>query len=159
MALSELDRALHDHPFTRGLSPDHLARLSDCGRIVSLAEDEVVFRAHEPSSHFYLLLTGAVCVEVRTVVHAICLQSVRPGEAFGWSSLLPRHQTMFQVRAQEPSTAISFNGEQLSRACEQDLTLGYEVLRRLLEVVFRRLEATEQRLAEVWGMSGRGPRW
>ncbi len=123
-----------------------------CGRVVSLAEDEVVFRAHQPSSHFYLLLTGTVCVEVRTPVHAICVQAVHPGEAFGWSSLLPEHLTMFQVRAQETSTAICLDGEQLTAACERDPSLGYHVLRRLLEVVSRRLQATERRLAEFWGV-------
>ncbi|MBI3694672.1 MAG: cyclic nucleotide-binding domain-containing protein [Acidobacteria bacterium] len=129
-----------------------MARLSACGRLVSLAEDEVVFRAHEPSSHFYLLLTGSVFVEVRTPVHAICVQAVHPGEAFGWSSLLPSHQTMFQVRAQEASTAVCLDGEQLMAACEQDPSLGYQILRRLMEVVSRRLEATERRLAEFWGV-------
>ena len=152
MTPNQLDRALREHPFTRGLSDNHLAKLAACGQIVSLAEDEVVFRAHQPSSHFYLLLTGSVCVEVRTPVHAICVQSVHPGEAFGWSSLLPSHQTMFQVRAHEESAAICLDGQQLSAACEQDPSLGYEVLRRLLDVVFRRLQATERRLAEFWGV-------
>ncbi len=42
--------------------------------------------------------------------------------------------------------------EQLTAACERDPSLGYHVLRRLLEVVSRRLQATERRLAEFWGV-------
>jgi CRP/FNR family cyclic AMP-dependent transcriptional regulator len=150
-------QALLGHPFTRGLAEDQIQKLAACSRVVSLLEDQVVLRSHEPSRHFYLLLDGSVCVEVRTPVHAICIQSVGPGEAFGWSALLSLHHTLFQVRAREASTAVCLDGEQLSAACQQDPGLGVQVLRRLLEIVAGRVNAAERMLAQLFGLPPKPP--
>ena len=67
------------------------------------------------------------------------------------SSLLNHHDTLFQVRAREVSSAVCFEGSQLFAACSADPSFGLELYSRLLDLVAGRVKATESRLAEFCG--------
>ncbi len=132
--------------------PDsQVKKLAALARIVDFDEDEIVFRAGERSMHFCLLLDGSVCVELSTPVFGMTVQTLSSGDAFGWSSMLSAHHTVFQVRAQEPSRALCLDGVLLTKACQKDSKLAAEIFRRLAEVVAKRIRATELRLAEFCG--------
>jgi CRP-like cAMP-binding protein len=154
MALEPISDILKRQPFARGLAEDNLAKLLAFTTAVSFDEDQVIFPAGQPSAHLYLVLTGCVCVEVRTPVYAVCVQVVGPGEAFGWSSLLEQHDTVFQVRALGPTTTLCIEARPLLAACEEDPKFGLELFRRVLELVAGRVRAVEARLAEFCGITG-----
>jgi CRP/FNR family cyclic AMP-dependent transcriptional regulator len=154
MARQPVLEVLRRQPFTRGLTEGQLEKLLSFTSEVSFGEDQLIFPAGRPSGHLYLVLSGCVCVEVRTLVYAVCVQVVGPGEAFGWSSLLDRHDTVFQVRALAPTTTLCFDAKQLQAACVEDPKFGFELLRRVLELVAGRVEAVEARLAEFCGIAG-----
>jgi CRP-like cAMP-binding protein len=144
-------QALREHPFTSGLSEEHLAVLAGFAQEAVFAQDQLILLAGERSRLFYLVLSGSVCVEVGASFYTLCIQALGPGEAFGWSSLLNHHDTLFQVRAREESTVICLDGGRLSAACQQDPEFGLEVFRRVLELVAGRVKATESRLGEFCG--------
>jgi CRP/FNR family transcriptional regulator, cyclic AMP receptor protein len=91
-------------------------------------------------------------VEVRTRVCTVCIQALGPGEAFGWSSLLDQHDTLFQVRARERSSALRLDGASLAATCREDAEFAAELLRRTLKLVAGRVQATEARLGELCGV-------
>jgi len=152
MALVQM---LKSHPFTEGMSDAVLKKLAALSRLVSFEEDEIVFRAGERSRYFCLLLCGSACVELRTPYYAVSIQTLGPGDAFGWSSLLDEHHTVFQVRARETSSALLLDGKKLSEVCEKDSKLAAEVYRRLAQIVAKRVKATELRLAEFCGSANK----
>jgi CRP/FNR family cyclic AMP-dependent transcriptional regulator len=152
MARDEICRSLKDQRFTRGLPAEHVSLLAALARPVKFRQDEVIFRVGERSEHLYLLLSGSVCVEARSPFYAICVAALGPGDAFGWSSLAGRHDTVFQVRAREDSTALCLDSRKLLALCEQDPSLGLEIFRRLSEMVAGRVRALEARLAEFCGV-------
>src|SRR6266496_3569605 len=120
---STLHDTLKDHPFTAGL-PDHrIERLAAMAREVRFAENELILKACEHSKHFYLLLRGSVCVEARMRAYTVRVQELGPGAAFGWSSLLDQHDTLFQVRSREASMALCLDGADLAAAFSQDAEL------------------------------------
>src|SRR5215472_12757884 len=119
-----LDEHLKRHRFTADLSAPQRASLSSLAREVSFAEDELILLTGQQSRHFYLLLSGTVCIEARTKTHTVCVQALGPGDAFGWSALLDRHDTLFQVRAREYSNALCLDGAGLSAAFYQDPVLA-----------------------------------
>ena len=106
----------------------------------------------QQSNAFYLLLTGSVCIEARTRAYTIAIQSLGPGEAFGWSAFLDHHDTLFQVRARERSTALCLDAADLDAAIRADPELGMEILRRALKLVAGRVQATEVILGQLCGM-------
>jgi len=134
--------------FTAGMAEAHLAKLAALGRDVAFQEGQLILSTGERSTRFYLLLSGSACIEVRAPFYTVCVQVLRPGEAFGWSSFLDHSDTLFQVRAREASNAMCWDGAQLSAMCLKDRELGLELHRRLLGLVAGRLKATEAKLAE-----------
>ena len=91
-------------------------------------------------------------VELRTPSYVVSVQAVGPGEAFGWSSLLEGHDTLFLVRAREHTTALRLDGHALKVACHEDTLLGMEVLLRALALVAGRVRTTEIRFAVMCGV-------
>jgi CRP-like cAMP-binding protein len=147
-----LHRTLAEHAFTAGLPESQLVKLASLAREVTFKEDQPILRAGERSDYFYLLLSGSVCVEIVARAYSVCVQSLGPGDAFGWSALLDRHDTLFQVRAREASTALRLDGTSLSAAFREDPLLAAELLRRVLKVAADRVQATESTLGELCGM-------
>lgn len=146
-----LDRALRKHRFLAGIPEPHLATLASLAHQVHFEEDQLILVNRQRSTNFYLLLSGSVSVEARTAVYNISIQVLGRGDAFGWSSLLNHHDTLFQVRAREASSAVCFEGSQLSAACNENPPFGLELYSRVLDLVAGRVKATESRLAEFCG--------
>jgi CRP-like cAMP-binding protein len=119
---------------------------------VSFAEGEVVLEDGQRSQAFFLVLTGSVSVELCAANFVVSVQALGSGQVFGWSALLDHHDTLFQVRARENTTALRLDGEHLKAACQADPLLGKEVLQRALAVVAGRVRATEIRFAEMCGI-------
>lgn len=92
---------LRDHAFTKGLSDGQVGALALHATEVSFQAEELVLTEGQHSRFFYLITSGSVAVELRTSAYAVCVQALGPGEAFGWSALLPSHNTLFQVRARK----------------------------------------------------------
>lgn len=149
-----LEQILRKSHFTADFSERHLSKLASLASTVEFKEDQTILIAGQHSEHLFLLLSGSVCVEVRTPFYVVCVQALQPGDAFGWSSLLNQQDTLFQVRAREKSTAIRWEGAKLLAACQEDSAFGMELLRRLLQLVAGRVKATETRLGEFCGIAG-----
>ncbi|HLG98288.1 MAG TPA: cyclic nucleotide-binding domain-containing protein [Bryobacteraceae bacterium] len=147
-----LTPSVKEHSFFAGLPDSQAEKLVGLAQEVHFTENELVLTACEQSQYFYLLLEGTVCVEVSTRAYAVCIQALGPGEAFGWSSLLEHHDTLFQVRAREDCRALRIDGSDLAIALKADPELGMEVLRRALNLAAERVKATEERLAELCGV-------
>jgi CRP-like cAMP-binding protein len=148
-----LQQALKEHQFTRGFFGPDSAKLAALAHEETFASDQVILRAGEQSRNFYLLLSGSVCVEVSAPYHTVSVQVLGPGEAFGWSSLLHHHDTLFQIRARESTSVIRLDGSSLSLLCEENPGFGLAFFRRILELVAGRVKATESRLGEFCGIA------
>jgi hypothetical protein len=64
----------------------------------------------------------------------------------GWSWLFPPFSWHFQARAIEPTTVISLNGAHLLVSAESNHEFGYELMKRVAQVVIRRLQITRKQL-------------
>ena len=147
-----LHEALRRHAFARGLGEEQIATLASMASEVTFSEGEVILEDGQHSEAFFLLLTGSVSVELCAANFIVSVQALGSGQVFGWSALLDHHDTVFQVRARENTTALRLEGEDLKAACQADPLLGKEVLQRALAVVAGRVRATEIRFAEMCGI-------
>ena len=147
-----LTHSLREHAFAQGLTDEQIATLAELATEVSFRENDVILVDGQHSTSFYLLVTGSVVVELRTPVCVMVVQALGPGNIFGWSALLDRQDTLFQVRAREHTTALQIDGATLKARCMSDTRLGAELLHRILHVVAGRVKATELRFAEMCGI-------
>jgi CRP/FNR family cyclic AMP-dependent transcriptional regulator len=78
---------------------------------------------------------------------AVHIQTLGPGDVLGWSWLFPPYYWNFDARA-TPAKAIFFYGTHLRELCEQNHDLGHELMKRVSEVVIKRLQAVRRELVE-----------
>ena len=151
MAL-ELESILRTHSFVEGLTDEQVSRLAALTTEVAFDEDQIILADRDPSSGFFFLIAGSVAIELRTARYSVCVQALGPGQIFGWSALLDRQGTLFQVRAREQTKALRIDGEPLKALCRNDPQLGMDILQRTLRVVASRVRATEEKFAEMCGV-------
>ncbi len=145
-----LEKQIASHPLMRGIKPEHLKVLAACAMPAQFKEGELIFREGDPANRFYLLEEGKVSLESPAKAEAsITIQAIGVGDVLGWSWLFPPYYWHFDARALEPVKAIFFYGTWLREYCDQDHDLGYELMKRMAEVVLRRLQATRQQLLDA----------
>lgn len=136
------------HPFLKGLAEEHLAKVMACSMPVQFEAGQFVFRQGEPANRFYLIQKGTVALEAKSDAgSAVTIQTISPGEVLGWSWLFPPYTWQFDAHALEPVDAVFFYGTRLREECENDPALGYELMKRVSEIMMTRLQATRRKLS------------
>jgi len=147
------------HPFLAGMNRTHLALLTDCAVSAEFAPGEVILREGELATRVYLLETGGVNLEAKAHRHnPVVIDAIGAGDLLGWSSMFPPYVWHFTARAVEPTRAIFFCGEILRKYCLRDQLLGYELLKRMMPVMIKRMQRARERLVTVnAGQASLGP--
>ena len=146
-AVKPLESVIAEHPFVRGFKPEHVRLLADSAMRMRYEAGELIFREADPANRFYLLEQGRVSLESRRKDEApVPVQIIGPGDVLGWSWLFPPYYWHFDARALDPTTAIFFYGTRLREQCEQDHDFGFEMMKRMTEVVIHRLHAARKQL-------------
>ena len=129
------------------MKPDHLAILAECAKEASFKAGEVLFREGEPADRFFLIESGCVALEAHDpAAGTVLVQELGLGEVLGWSWLFSPFAWRFGARAAEPTTAIVLSGAHLLIMAEKDHDFGYELMKRVAQVVIHRLQTTRKQL-------------
>jgi CRP-like cAMP-binding protein len=147
----DLEAAVAAHPFLVGVSEHHIRLLADCAIRTHFETGQVIFREGEAANRFYLVEQGEVVLEAEGAGDKrIAIETIRDGDLVGWSWLFPPYVWHFSARATKPTTAIFFYGTILREYCEKDHTLGFELFKRMGEVMTRRLQLARTRLLQAY---------
>ena len=142
------------HPFLLGMSEHHLRLLADCAIRTHFAGDQIIFREGETANRFYLIEHGQVVLEANGPGdEQVVIEVIGDGELLGWSWLFPPYVWHFTARATKPTSAIFFYGTLLRGYCEKDTSLGFELFKRMSEVMTRRLQSARTRLLKNYSDS------
>jgi CRP-like cAMP-binding protein len=118
------------------LDPAELKLLSGLAEVVHTSEGEELIRAGLPSRTLYILEDGGLMVAFPDG-RAITIH--KPGRVVGWSAIAsPTHSTA-SVTCLTDCTLISFSGSELLRLAQRDVALGTKIMRKISEVLGRRL--------------------
>ena len=133
----------------KGFTADQIRALADNARYRRFRANELIFHDGNLADRFYVVLEGEVALEAPDGDgHPVRLQIAEPGELLGWSWMFSNSLRQLQARALGPTEVIYFLGGRLQQQCEQDPQLGYQLFRRVAEVMMQRLQATRQLLLE-----------
>lgn len=141
-----------EHSFLKSLCPAHLKILAENALPAHFEANETIFREGEIANRFYLIDSGKVALESKAPTGTILIEELRGGDVLGWSWLFPPYFWRLDARAIEPTSAIFFYGTRLRQQCEEDHDLGWELMKRLSEVVIRRLQATRRQLVQSYSL-------
>ncbi|HTP86641.1 MAG TPA: cyclic nucleotide-binding domain-containing protein [Bryobacteraceae bacterium] len=148
--MESLKAVLSNHPFVRDLDPDHVEMLISCGKSARFEQGEYLAREGGPADAFYLIESGEVALEIHAPHQgATLVDKLEAGDALGWSWLVGPYRWHFDARALRPVNVIVLDGRCLRTECEMNHELGYQLLKRLSQVLEHRLEATRLRVVEL----------
>jgi CRP/FNR family transcriptional regulator, cyclic AMP receptor protein len=155
MEKEDLSDIMRQHPFLAGLSFEHMQTLIGCASNVRFADGETIIHEGQVANKFYLMRTGRVALQMDVPGKtALRIQTVGPGEILGWSWLISPFRWHFSGIVVLETRAIALDGECLRNKCETDPTFGYEMLKRLSQVMERRLDATRLQLIDLYDTTG-----
>ncbi len=145
-----------EQPFFRDFGAQDAQSLAALARPVRFAPGEIVFREGEGCDDFYLLVSGRLLLEITPPSGAFPVDTVGPGEEFGWTAVLAGQDRVLQARALEECRALAFEGQALRALCEANPAFGYHFMRRLLGASVDRLEAVRLQLTDAhWPVAHR----
>jgi CRP-like cAMP-binding protein len=142
---------LPEHPFFAGLDAEALELAAGCATNVHFRRGEFLFHEGDPADTFYVLRHGRVAVGMRTPTDDVVLDTAQDGDVVGWSWLIAPYRWTFDARAADDTSAIAFDGACLRGKCEDDATLGYALLQRVVQVMSGRLQSARVRLLDLYG--------
>jgi CRP/FNR family cyclic AMP-dependent transcriptional regulator len=149
--MEDLSRILHSHPFLQNLDEDYLKQIVGCASNVVFHDDQLIFKEGDEAEKFYLIRSGKVALELNgRDKGTIRILTIGPGQILGWSWIVSPYRWHFDAHATEEVRAIALDGECLRNKCEQDPTLGYEMLKRFSHILELRLNATRMQLLDVY---------
>ncbi|MBA2584946.1 MAG: Crp/Fnr family transcriptional regulator [Chthoniobacterales bacterium] len=142
-----LENDVAAHPFFCGLSEHHSRLLADCAMRTHFDAGQIIFREGESANRFYLIEKGEIALESSGGSGLpFVIEHLGENDLLGWSWLFPPYVWHFTARAVTPTSALFFYGTILREYCEKDHTLGFELFRRMSEVMVRRLQKARERL-------------
>jgi CRP/FNR family transcriptional regulator, cyclic AMP receptor protein len=154
MQQENLLEIMKKHPFFNDLDEKHLQLLVGCASNVMFKEGDHLFHEGESATKFYLIRSGRVALEIHAGERGtIRVQTTGPGELVGWSALIAPYRMHFDASAVEEIRAFALDGKCLRKKFEADRDFGYEMLKRLTQVLEDRLEATRLQLLDIYGTS------
>jgi CRP/FNR family transcriptional regulator, cyclic AMP receptor protein len=154
MQTENLTEILRQHPFVADLSDEHMNILVGCASNVRFADGAPLISEGQAADKLFLIRTGRVALEVNVGERgSLRIQTVGAGDILGWSWLISPYRWHFTGIAVADVRAVELDGKCLRNKCEMDHSFGYEMLKRLSQVMERRLEATRGQLLDVYGTS------
>lgn len=151
MKQSETLNTLSQHLFFKGIEPSQLEILASKATIRSYPAGRYLAHEGEKAESFFLLLEGKVQILIDGGKSKQSIQTIGPGEVFGWSWIFPPYRWNFDARATEPVKVLVLSGKMLRQRCEENSSLGYQLMKRFAGIMVARLRATRLQVLDVYG--------
>jgi CRP/FNR family cyclic AMP-dependent transcriptional regulator len=123
------------------LTEDMIQRLLPELELLRYEEGEIIFHSGEPADMFFSLKRGKILLEQRISGKVtISMGTVKPGYSFGWSSMLGAATFTVDTICGEPCEVLRIRSRTLFRMMEEDHSMGYRLMHRLMHMLRRRLD-------------------
>ena len=142
-------------PFLRGLSEEHLARLSMLCQHVAVPSRQRLFEEGTTADRFWLIDAGQVTLDATVPGQGrLIIGALGRGDVLGLSWLAAPYQWRFGALTTQAMQGFEFEARTVRGACDRDPALGYELCQRFTAAVVRRLHTTRARLLEAHSHRG-----
>jgi CRP/FNR family transcriptional regulator, cyclic AMP receptor protein len=154
---STLDTALLAGWFGAGLPEAVRGRLADLAVLSSHPAGAVVIREGMPVDALGIVVDGRLALRLNVPGRDVAtVLTIDPGDCVGWSAIVPPYRATSTVVTLEPTTILTFDGPELRATLDAEPALAAVLLRRVLEAVGRRLQATRTQLLDLFARTDGG---
>jgi len=157
--------------FFNEVRPDTLESIARLGEIMEYKAADAIFRFDEPAIHLYGVIKGEVDLSVvfkdkvlKTEIEyeeaiqasmveeekSIVVDTVIPGQIFGWASLVGPGRRTVTAHCAEASRVIALPAAELRTMFEEDNALGYVIMKKMSDIISKRLQKRTEKLIETW---------
>ena len=146
--LAELEKI----PWFKELRPKHVQKIASITTLRPVKAGQVLFREGDKEDYVYIVIDGRVALDL-FVPHRgkVRFYTAERWEVFGWSGVTPTvRQRTAGATAVVDSLVARTDAAEMRKACDEDHDLGYEVMRRLANVVAQRLLVTRLQLLDMF---------
>ena len=140
---------IHQVELTRGVGKDFVRALTAMSVIEEHEQGAILFRKGDPANHAYLLLIGRVHLKMGETGHVVHIVS-RPGETFGWSSLVNRDVFSSTAECVEQTSLRKLHRKDLRKLLDKDPVNGLIFFQRLASMLGDRLLESYARYEKVF---------
>jgi CRP-like cAMP-binding protein len=113
-----------------GLNEGFVKEFMDIGEEVTHKTESTLFREGDVAGHFYVLINGFVEITLGEAGHTVYTVD-RPGEVFGWSSLMERERYSASAQCKGATTVLRIDVGKLNQVLEKDPHAGMVFFKRL----------------------------
>jgi CRP-like cAMP-binding protein len=133
------------HPdLLAGLAADDAARVMALASPVALAPGQVLFHLGADATSLFLVERGRVALTLPMQIlgreEDVLVEERSPGQALGWSALIPPHRFTLKAKAEVETVVLAFPRETLLAHFADRPAIGYVVTRNVASVVGQRLQ-------------------
>jgi len=151
--------------------PETLEMIAQKGEVLEFGPGDVIFQFDESAEHIYGLLEGEVdlsvvfkdkvlkteieyeeAIQARMVDEekSIVIDTVLPGQIFGWASLVGPARRTVTAGCTEDCRVVAIAAADLNAMFAKDHNLGYAVMKKLADIIAKRLKMRTEKLIETW---------
>ncbi|MGI5864721.1 MAG: cyclic nucleotide-binding domain-containing protein [Myxococcales bacterium] len=150
--MQTIEGIVREHPFFQGLDEASSALIAGCARNAVFHAGAHLFREGDAADSFFLLRHGKVALEFNAPGREpLTFATLNEGEILGAAWLIPPYRWSYDARAVELTRAVALDGKCLREKAEADHDLGYELMKRFVPILARRLQETRLQLLDVYG--------
>ncbi len=152
--MEDLTRSLREHPFFEGVDETHIKAIVTCAKNVHFRPGEFLLREGAPATLFYLMRQGKVSLEVHTPgKETTRVETAHAGDVVGISWMFPPDRVHLDARALESVVAFALDGACIHKKMEADHDLGYALSKRLLALLYERLQRVRLQRLDIYKTS------
>lgn len=141
--MEDVKLTITNFPLFHGLDPKFVDLLAENAKNMQFDPGEYIFRESDAAGEFYIITHGKVALELFVAGRGnLMIQTIGKNETLGWSWLTPPFMKNFSARSIETTNAIVFDGDRIRAKCDENHEFGYELIKRFMQVVGQRLQAT-----------------
>ncbi len=123
--------------FLEDLPDEMLDKVGEISQLEVFDEESTLFRQNQEQTLIYMLISGKVFLNSRSAQGtSLTLDEVSPGRTFGVSALLGESSSTFTAVCSQKSSIITVPGKQMRQLFEEDVELGYRLIKKVV-LLFR----------------------
>ncbi len=122
-----------------GLNMDEVTMLAVAAEELQAEQGTWFFRQDQELHDMYLVIEGHVGIVVELPKQEVVTSSVGPGELFGWSGMVPPHETTAGAKATSPCRVVRFDCRRIREGFEADWHFSYLMMEKIAQTIRQRL--------------------
>jgi len=168
------ENLLRDFSIFSDIPQADLKEIAQHGEVVAFDPDQAIFRDGDKATDLYGVVEGevelgitvkdkilkadiqyeeALQTRIETIENVIVVESVDPGEIFGWSAFINPRLYTSTARCSQPSRIISLPADELKSIFVKKPQVGFLFMERLSEIISQRLRNRTDKLVEAWSQA------